>query len=269
MSEGAGPDEATTIPRQTAEEMIAKAREDMQGQLQSERARSQRLEQALATAAASRGGGEPGSGARAEPELTREALQARIDSKELTPEAAGELWQDNRIDQKVERRVREEAAKIAQQLQQQQRTTTVEEQLGEYKQARPDILKDGSDDRKVLEEQYGWLLKQGYLANKQTEVLACRMAFGEAKPAAREVTNEVRETNETRGASAGGGRRRGGSAKKDPLESLGLSDRQVDYYRSRIEKRQMTEKQVIERVKRVRSNREDKPNQVLRYGSRI
>ena len=253
-------DEGSVTQARVAE-MVSAAKQDMEGQLASERVRSQRLETALTTAA--QGANRPA--APSEPaKHTRESLQKLVDSKDLTPEQAGAKWQEQEIDDRVTAKVAEAEQRIGTQLRQGVANSNLQTQVDEYKAAMPEVMNEGTTERESLKKEYQWLLSQGHQAGLHTELLALRSAFGEAKGRSTETTHQRGATRESSSSSGKGNR--GSTAKADGGD-IDLTDRQRVYYTKRVDGGVITWPQVRERFKRVMDRRRDNPNQVIPYGS--
>ncbi len=244
-------------------EMVADAKKDMEGQLATERVRSQRLETALATAAQAPRQA-TAQAATAPAKWTRESLQKLVDSKDLTAEQAGAYWQQQEIDTRVTAKVAEAEARITQRMGQSAAATNLQTQVDAYKEVRPEIMTEGTPERESLKKEYQWLLTQGHQAGLHTELTALRSAFGEPLARSTETTHQRKATRESSSSSDKGNR---GSAQRADGGDIDITDRQRAHYQKRVDQRSMTWKEVRERVARVSKRRAERPNQVIPYGS--
>jgi hypothetical protein len=262
---GSSPEDGeNSIPHSRVQEMIEKAKGDMQTQLNAERQRSQGLQNALA-GVATRGGG---NGAPAGPaKWTRETLQAKVESNELTPEQAGAIWQKQEISDKVSEQVAGVEQRLRNEATQRSTATTLQSQVDEYKAVIPAVMEDDSEERDRLKSEYQWLIGQGYTQGLHTELLALRAAFGDpgSRKKSRETTSQRPKSREV--AGSGGRRSSSGKTDNEGGSDIDLTDRQRAYYQHRVEANQMSWKDVRDRFARVAKRRAERPNQVLRHGS--
>jgi len=263
---GSSPEgDENAIPHSRVTEMVDKAKQDMQTQLDSERQRSQSLQAQLAVAAVAKAGGaqDPQGPAK----WTREALQAKVESSELTPEQAGAIWQKQEIEEKVTEQVAGVEQRLRAEQMQRSTATTLQSQVDAYKGSVPEVMNEGSEERDRLKSEYQWLLGQGYQQNLHTELLALRAAFGDvaSRKNSKETTSQRPRSKEV----AGSGGRRGKTPKVDNEggSDIDLTDRQQSYYQHRVDAGQMTWKDIRERFARVSKRRAERPNQVLRHGT--
>lgn len=130
-----------------------------------------------------------------------------------------------------------QAAEIARQAATEQfaslsRTDLVKRDMGEYEKLFPDVLVDGSKDRKRVEKQFEYLVSIGQPDNEATELVALQMVYGplEAARAARSARNARGESHE----EIGGGTPNGNTGDADGPKTR-LTARERAYYEKQIQ----------------------------------
>ncbi len=215
------PSDGSWIPKPRFDEAVQKERQradELRTELQREREERIRLEErAKATPAATQ---------QPEPTLTRAQLQSYVDNGTLTQEQM-----DEQITHPRDKNLKGEiGSMIDAKLSTFQQKSTLDTKLAAYRTRLPDIDTAGSDNRAKVQRCYTDLLSDGHPEDLRTQLLACRMAFGEPEKI-EETTDNHRETN----LDTGGGGDVGGVSQADggPLE--GLKPHVAAYYKKKVE----------------------------------
>ena len=107
---------------------------------------------------------------------TGSQLQGYIDEGKITVGQAL-AYQEDTLKQELEKRV---DAKVSETLDRHQRQSTIQAEIGGYKQLVPDAIQPGSANNIKLMQEFTYLVGLGYDKNdSRTEVMACRAAFGD------------------------------------------------------------------------------------------
>ena len=158
--------------------------------------------------------------------LTFEQLQEAVDNGQLSvaqmqQELRRQIEED--VEVKVSTKIRAEQTLAAQ-------TKKVEDQFQAYLEWKPEIKKDGTPERKRLQDEYRELLELGYADDRRTEVMALRAVFGSADRV-QETTRQRRETTRETGG-AGGSLSQGGD--DTSKWEKGLTNGQIAAYKQQI-----------------------------------
>ena len=161
-------------------------------------------------------------------EFTRAELTASVEKGNLTQEQANDLWERQLIGQS--RKVaREEALEVV--------TTTrttglIDAEMRRYKELVPDVMREGTEARAKVAEEYKYLVDRGHPENRTTELAALRAALGSTEKLEKAKSRSKPDVHADEQSGAGGDDDTGGD--KGPIK--GLSARERDYYTSQIAK---------------------------------
>jgi hypothetical protein len=177
---------------------------------------------------------------------TKAELNAAVEAKQITSEQSDEIWA-KQIREDAKREAREEILSVTKAERQQER---VETDLNEYKQLAPEIMEEGSEVRKRVQDEFNYLVSLGNpgAANDrrtlQTQLLAIRAALGplDKLRTAKSARRETETHEETGGGGSGSGQRRG--APKTAWDQL--DKRQRDYYDGQISKGMYADRAAVE-----------------------
>ncbi len=132
-----------------------------------------------------------------------------MDQGTLTQDQANEI-----ADQQLEAKLKREFEQtLEEKLTVQRQVDTVATELNKYRDAYPDLMNAGSENRRRVTFEYEQLIAMGQPATPATEVLACRLAFGPANRL-RETTRETKETHSETGGAATASEPKGDGAPK-------------------------------------------------------
>lgn len=161
-------------------------------------------------------------------QYTRAELNAAVEAKQITQEAADQVW-DDQIQARADARA---AAVATDTVTRAQRKERVDSDIGRYMALEPDIVVDGSDIRKKVAAEYNFLVSMGDPKTTDTELKAIRAALGPLETL--ELAKSGRSQHDTHRETGGGGP--GGKPKGEketPLVAK-LTQRQKDYYEGQI-----------------------------------
>ena len=156
-------------------------------------------------------------------EWSRSQLDQAVRDGKITEDTANAIW-DKQAEQRTERLVDAKVMDLA------ARAETVR-QIDEYTAIVPELLQEGSADRSKVRAKYEALIKQGFPANKATELVAVQTVYGPI-----EVVKAARgrsRTEETHEDVGGGGSSAGAD---DAPKGLKLTADEKRYYQSGIDK---------------------------------
>lgn len=143
------------------------------------------------------------------PRYTPAQLQAMVDEGKAT---IGQVlaYQEESVRLDVEKKVDE---RLDAKLKESSKTTTLQRELGQYKQVVPEVLQPGTPERLAVEKEYAYLVDLGYSASDpRTELMAVRAALGsvetiQAKRKSKTIPTEretMQDTQSSGGAKTGG-----------------------------------------------------------------
>ena len=164
------------------------------------------------------------------PTYTRSQLEAAVDGGKITKAEADAIW-DTQNQRQTQRLVADTVKSVIQETTQQ---ATVESRIEEYTRLRPEVLKQDSQDRARVKQQYDYLVSIGQPATKSTELAALGMVFGslDALKAAQAATRD----DETLMDVGGGTPPAAGGADGGDGPKTKLSARERAHYQKLIDK---------------------------------
>jgi hypothetical protein len=203
-------------------EALREAQKTLSAQLEAEKLERARLEGQMKA--------QPAPAApeqQAQPRLTEAQLQAAVDEGTIS---------QAQMNQEIARQMREDITKdvtadLEQKFSAREQLKSVNDQFSRYVKSHPDVLKEGTEDRRLVQEEISSLIELGHPYDKRTELIAMRTIFGPIDRV-QETTRQRREAHqETGGAGEGAG---GGSG--SPAWQKGLRPSQVAQFKREIEK---------------------------------
>lgn len=191
---------------------------DAEARLQSERERAARLEGELE--ALKRTPSKPETATP--PRYTASQLQAMIDEGKAT---VGQVlaYQEETLKKELAATVEQ---KVAETLSTNQRGSTVQTELNEYKTLVPEALQVGTPENQKVLKEFSYLVNLGYDRNDpRTEVLAARAAFGDTTSLKTKIAAKAIPTGrDTMQDTTASGKPK--PSEKDPLKDLTARERQ-------------------------------------------
>ena len=166
-------------------------------------------------------------------QYTRAQLTVAVEADQITQAEADRLL-DDQTEARVTKQIRDEVAQTTRTVASEK---TVGDEMARYRTAKPDIAVAGTDDRNKVEKEYAYLTEHGSPKTPQTELAACRAAFGDVNGLGKKGTRETHQ--ETGGSGEGAG-------EKTNHWDKGMPDKNKEYYKSQIAKGRMTEKSAQE-----------------------
>ena len=159
--------------------------------------------------------------------FTRAEVKAMMDEGKISQEQADEYF-----DHVTEAKIRDSLTKeIRTSEAQREKLSRVKSELDQYTALVPDVLKEGTDDRKQVAEEYKYLVSLGSAENIATELAALRSVYGPIdKLSKRKDMKSERESFQD-----GAGKGTEEKAKETGVPK-GLPDRYKDYYAKMIDK---------------------------------
>jgi len=168
----------------------------------------------------------------AEPQVyTRAQLKQYVEQGQLSEEQM-EQYLDQQRERQLERKLTE---KLTREISQGEQHKTIQQRIKAYTDAKPELLKTGSEERTAIQKRYAELVEEMGLPTstaaerEKVELLALREVYGgpESLRPVQETTGR-RETKRT----ASGSNRSSAPDKSDPLR--GLTPGHRSYFESRI-----------------------------------
>ena len=199
-----GKDRSDWIPRARFDELVDQVR-DLKGKLD-DKAKSEKI---------------------APKELSRTELATAVEKGELTQDQANGLW-ERQLVERTQNTARETAAQVVTEAETNRR---IDAEMRRYKELIPAVMRDGTEERDKVADEYRYLVSTGHPENRNTELAALRLAHGsiERLEKARSRSKPDVQSDEQTGAGGdiGGG---------DTGKIKGLSPREREYYTSQIAK---------------------------------
>ena len=164
--------------------------------------------------------------AEAPKELTRAELSAAVEKGEFTQDQANNLW-ERQLVKRTEDAARETATHVVTTAETNRR---IDAEMRRYKELIPAVMRDGTEERDKVADEYRYLVSTGHPENRTTELAALRMAYGsiEKLEKARSRSKPDVQSDEQTGAGSDTG---GGTEK-----IKGLTSREREYYTDQISK---------------------------------
>lgn len=161
---------------------------------------------------------------------TRAELNNAVDEGQITQETADQIM-DDQITAKAVKAAEDTTKTI---LSDNQQTTFVQSEMAKYKAAKPDVLVDGSEERKKVIAEFNYLVGLGEdPKSAATELKALRSLYGPVDSLQKkEITDEARQTHQ----DVGGGEETDGGSLDTKKVVKGLTKDRKEYYRKAIDK---------------------------------
>ena len=161
-------------------------------------------------------------------EFTRAELAASVEKGNLTQEQANDLWERQLMD-RATKAARETASEV---VTTNRTTGLIDAEMRRYKELVPDVMREGTEARARVAEEYKYLVDRGHPENRTTELAALRAALGSTEKLEKAKSRSKPDVHADEQSGAGGDDDTGGD--KGPIK--GLSARERDYYTSQIAK---------------------------------
>ena len=166
-------------------------------------------------------------------QYTRAQLTTAVEAGDMSQEAADRFY-DGQTEARIIKNARAEAVELMKTAASEK---TVGDEMARYRTAKPDIAVAGTDDRNKVEKEYAYLTEHGSPKTPQTELAACRAAFGDVNGLGKKGTRETHQETGGSGDSSG---------EKTNHWDKGMPAKNKQYYESQIAKGRMTEKSAQE-----------------------
>ena len=161
-------------------------------------------------------------------EFTRADLAASVEKGTLTQEQANDLWERQLVD-----RTRKVARETATEVVTINRTTgLIDAEMRRYKELVPDVMREGTEARDKVAEEYRYLVDRGHPENRTTELAALRAAYGPIEKLEKAKSRSKPDVHSDEQSGGGGDDDTGGD--NGPIK--GLTAREREYYKSQISK---------------------------------
>ncbi len=233
------------VPRDRMNEAVESAVGKVEQQLQSERESRIRLEEQMKALQAA----PAAAPAPAKKEYTLAELRISVEKEVITQEQADTVWQ-NQQDDKVDKRVEDSLTKFKTET---TSNSAVDSGLQAYLDILPELVTEGSDDRKKVADAYNSLTRifgvpavSGSVEDKQLQLAALEKCYGSAaalkqKQLNAKATAESRDTHEETG---GGG---GEPVSEDTNKFIkGLTSSKRKYYKRMVDSGQYEDWKAVE-----------------------
>lgn len=150
-----------------------------------------------------------------EDSYSRAELLQMVENEQMTQLQADKLWQEQ-----IEANV---TGKILNAVNSRDNKKTVSQALNEYKTVKPELVRQGTEDREKVSEEYKYLIGIGLPDGIETELAAVRNVFGPVDKLKKKLDLETHpETG-------------GGAPPNENKVADKLNARQRDYYQKRID----------------------------------
>ncbi len=160
-------------------------------------------------------------------EFSRAELAASVEKGNLTQEQANDLW-ERQLVERATKAARETASQI---VTVKETANRIDAEMRRYKELVPNVMREGTDERSKVAEEYSYLVSLGEPEDRRTELKALRSAFGSVEKLEKSRSRAKPDVQPDEQTGAGGD---AGGGDKDGIK--GLTARERDYYRDQISK---------------------------------